>query len=273
MSVQKYSTLLLFAFMIMLSACGRYHPDQLFSKKSPSDNNFDRATPSAQILTQNGANLSPMPPLQNLSSDSSVEVFDMEPIEGYTRGSMPNSSVSVNRNFQQNVLAPQPITDFYGQGRIVGDSSVMIYDLDGQPIERGLDFNRIASAVPYNSDGYQDSVPARSANQIFFKHGSSRLGSGDMRKISNLAEDAKFAPVDYISVEGYASRPTQYGMNATQSHIINLRQSMARSEKVSKALIAKGVPGEKIKTVSWGATRATGNNVYDRRVDVNIDGN
>ena len=104
--------------------------------------------------------------------------------------------------------------------------------------------------------------------QIFFKFGSSRLGSGDENKISRFAEKAKFAPVNRVTVEGYASRPTQAGTGTVEAHVLNLKQSMNRSFAVSKSLMRKGLPNEKIKTVSHGSANATGDEQQDRRVDM-----
>lgn len=99
--------------------------------------------------------------------------------------------------------------------------------------------------------------------QIYFRHGSSRLGSGDLRKISSVSQ--KSGP---ITVEGYASKPTQAGKQSVQAHILNLKESMNRSFAVSRALLKKGVPAENLTTVSHGSAKATGNASQDRRVDI-----
>ena len=201
------------------------------------------------------------------ASSTSVEIFDLELNRDYRRG--VNSSAGQSPRQQSRSSGGL----IYGEAFNTADSSVTIYGLDG-------DVPPHIGASPYGNNNYgangfgSPSVSASAltqsggGNQIFFKHGSSRLGSGDMRKISQFAETAKFAPVDYVTVAGFASKPTHAGSNSTQAHIINLRQSMKRSEKVSKALMRKGVPGEKIKTVSWGSSKATGNNSHDRRVDM-----
>ena len=185
-------------------------------------------------------------------SDSSVTIYGLD--DDYSTNYQVNNQGS--DQFASSYSAqPIPQPTFGGH-----DSSVEIF-------EAGYG----AGYTPNNSSTYGYNVGSGTsgpAGQIFFKHGSSRLGSGDLNKISNLADQAKFAPVNYITVEGFASKPTQAGSNTAQAHIINLRQSLRRSEKVSKALVKKGVPGDKIKTVSWGASKATGNDAQDRRVDV-----
>ena len=105
------------------------------------------------------------------------------------------------------------------------------------------------------------------AGHIYFNHGSARLGSIDKKKISALADQANLAP-HRITVAGHASKPTQAGSNSVRANVLNLKESMNRSFAVSKELMQKGVPGNKIKTVSWGSAQASGNNTRDRRVDV-----
>jgi outer membrane protein OmpA-like peptidoglycan-associated protein len=162
---------------------------------------------------------------------------------------MPNSYVTG---------APMPMgmgggMPSYEGGIATNDASVTVFPLDG------------AAAMP-QYEGI--SVGMNNWNQIYFKSGSSRLGSGDRQKLSQLAEQAKFAPVNRITVAGYASRPTQSGNNSVNAHILNLKESMNRTFEVSKNLLQNGVPAEKIKAVSWGATKASGNDQQDRRVDV-----
>jgi len=128
----------------------------------------------------------------------------------------------------------------------------------------------VASAYEQNRNYMPPSgvSSGRVDEQIFFKYGSSRLGAIDRQKISRFADSAKFAPVNHITVEGFASRKTQVGEDTVESHILNLKESMNRSFAVSKALMQKGLPAEKIKTISYGSTRATGNDRQDRRVDM-----
>ncbi len=296
----KFNVMLCALALLSLSACGRLHPSNfkpsnhdLFSTNAgEAQQAAESSMPPAvtSLPVQNPSRQSAIPVSVGAIEENSVEIFDLEPIAGYTRGApqrpfnannygTPPSPMTRNAPARNDSVQINPIMAGAGQaqGRFASDKSVTIYDFEGQEVQTGFDFARAGVGAPYNNSVAGNDTSgrvsqARAGNQIFFKHGSSRLGAGDMRKLSTMAEEAKFAPVDYIAVEGYASRPTQAGKNTTEAHIINLRQSMKRSEKVSKALIAKGVPGEKIKTVSWGATKASGDNAYDRRVDVNIGG-
>jgi len=169
-------------------------------------------------------------------------------------------------------MAPPPVPyggatlPTYGYGTTSSDSSVTIFPVEGAPA--GMSGMSPNYFDPNASMGAGASYGGGNDNQIFFKSGSSRLGRGDLNKLSNVAEQAKFAPVNRITVAGYASKPSQAGSHTVEGHILNLKESMNRSFAVSKTLMKKGVPAEKIKTVSWGSTKASGNNTQDRRVDV-----
>ena len=105
-------------------------------------------------------------------------------------------------------------------------------------------------------------------SNIYFRYGSARLDGKDRSVLGNVAEAAKFAPVDRVSVEGHASAPTQTN-DPIKSKVLNLKESMNRASAVSQELIEKGVPAEKIKTVGWGDTKPTnGGEAAQRRVDV-----
>lgn len=105
-------------------------------------------------------------------------------------------------------------------------------------------------------------------SNVYFGYGSARLDGSDRSVLNNVAETAKFAPVDRVRVEGHASAPTQTN-DPVKSKILNLKESMNRASAVSSELIAKGVPAEKIKTVGWGDTKpAGGGEAAQRRVDI-----
>ncbi len=185
----------------------------------------------------------------SMPSDPSVTIMPFDN-EGYSSHQQRGQRGGVLPNF--------------GGGVLTSDSSVTIFSLDGAaPMSMGGGSN-----MGYAGQGYSPSNMAGGGNQIFFKHGSSRLGSGDMRVLSSVAEQAKFAPVSRVTVAGYASPPTQVGSRSTQGGVLNLKESSNRAYAVSRTLIKKGVPAEKIKMVSWGATKSTGNNSQDRRVDI-----
>jgi len=104
-------------------------------------------------------------------------------------------------------------------------------------------------------------------SQIFFKHGSSRLGGGDKQVLRQVADQAKFAPVDRVRIEGHASARTGVA-DPVESKIVNLKESMNRAFNVSSQLMRDGVPAEKIQTTVWGDTQNSGEEAYNRRVDI-----
>lgn len=114
-------------------------------------------------------------------------------------------------------------------------------------------------------------LASRAGNQIsniYFPYGSARLDGNDRTVLSSVAETAKFAPVDRVSVEGHASAPAQTN-DPVKAKILNLKESTNRAVAVSQELIQKGVPAEKIKTVAWGDTKPSGGGEAEqRRVDV-----
>lgn len=242
--------------LALLSACGTFLDTKTHSPKV-----------DVQMRSDNGNLITPMPP----ALKSQGEGYD--PHRGM--GEIPMNRVEMNNNMQPafQPLMPAPMLPTnYGGGIPTSDSSVTVFSLDGDiaPVAQGY-----VQGNSMNNSNYMPvvgdmatSYGGNTEGQIFFKHGSSRLGSGDMRKLSNVADQAKFAPVNCITVEGYASQPTQAGNQSVESHILNLKESMNRSFAVSKTLMQKGVPAEKLKTVSWGSTKASGNERQDRRVDV-----
>lgn len=193
-------------------------------------------------------------------SRGSVEIFDLEDGSPVYGGGVP----SVN-----SIQMPQGIP-------LANDPRVTVYPLDGAPSSFGGMPQNWGGEATYSTAGVPSVMPsnagygqgAADTATIYFQHGSSRIGSGDDVKLEQAAEVAKFAPVERIRVEGYASQPT--GVNdPVESRLINLRQSIKRAEAVSSTLIRKGVPAEKIKTTAWGDTRPSGaGDNQDRRVDI-----
>lgn len=105
-------------------------------------------------------------------------------------------------------------------------------------------------------------------SRVYFGYGSSTLNGANHAALNTIAENAKFAPVDRVMVEGHASSAAQ-SKDIVAAKIMNLKQSMDRAAAVSGALMQKGVPAEKIKTVAWGDTMPYGQGeAAQRRVDI-----
>lgn len=211
-------------------------------------------------------------PMTRKLSGGSVELFDLD--ETAPLSSIP--SVERIGSLDAGVLMPN-------------NSSVTVYPLDGgynpgaswadgmtsRPV---IDTGFGGSAItppPVNFDdntplptGKLSSSAGEGVSRIYFPYGSANLDGSDKRVLKDVAETAKFAPVDRVSVEGHASAKTQAGDPIT-ARMLNLKESMNRAYEVSRELIDKGVPAEKIKTVGWGDTKpAGGNEPNQRRVDI-----
>ena len=228
-------------------------------KTEPQSTDVTLRTDSGAVITPAPEAMTPQKAVRinKTSYNDSVEVFGIGGDSDYSNG----------------IGAGQQVMPAYTGGVVSFDPSVTIFPLDGRAPRPsgGVTYSGGSSSGMAPMPSYNTSYGLASAgggNQIFFKHGSSRLGGGDMNKLSFVAQTAKFAPVSRVTVAGYASQPTQAGSNTVKGHILNLKESMNRSFAVSKTLMRKGVPAEKIKTVSWGATKPTGNERQDRRVDI-----
>jgi outer membrane protein OmpA-like peptidoglycan-associated protein len=181
-----------------------------------------------------------------MATDSRVTVY---PIDGYAAypGEMPSMQPATQKEWPNSIL---PMGQTYGSGMTPPPDS---FGGDRRmAIENGKLVSKAGTAV----------------SNIYFPYGSARLDRNDHGVLRNVAETAKFAPVDRVSVEGHASSPTQVN-DPVKSKILNLKESMKRAAAVSEELIQKGVPAEKIKTVGWGDTKASsGGEAEQRRVDV-----
>lgn len=201
--------------------------------------------------------------LSRKMSGGSVEVYD---IDGGPTG---EGMISI---------APQNIYSPDGGMTYPSDPSVTVFPLDDfggmypSPSNGGV---IPLTPAPFGRDvpdpaiggGKANSMSGKDMSRVYFEYGSDRIGSGDDSVLTQAAEAAKFAPVDRIRVEGHASVDSQV-KDPIRARILNLEESMNRAYKVSRRLIEKGVPAEKIKTVAWGDTIPVGGAEQQRRVDI-----
>lgn len=252
--------------VLALSGC----ESTTFNKLNPFGQPAATAQTSADVQMREDNGMVDMSYQNNMGTagNSSVDVFDIaSPSDG---GFQP-------QGYTDTYNAGGPAMPSYTNGVASFDPSVTIYPVDGSaPMMAGNNAggygydSGYAAPQSYDQNNYGQSYSGGygGGNQIFFTHGSSRLGGGDRSKLSSVAEQAKFAPVNRVTVAGYASQPTQAGSQSVEGHILNLKESMNRTFAVSRELMHKGVPAEKIKAVSWGSTKSTGSEQQDRRVDV-----
>lgn len=205
-------------------------------------------------------------------SGGSVEIYELD-------GAPPPMGASV-----------PPVQPVYDGIPLATDPRVTVYPLDGAPMAGGYGApapSWPSAAMPsgapgmtpppgaWGGDAPMDIVAGRlsprqspSVSSVYFNYGSANLGSPERNVLRNVAETAKFAPVDRVSVEGHASAPAQVS-DPVKAKILNLKESMNRAQAVSQNLIESGVPAEKIKAVGWGDTKQSpGNEADQRRVDV-----
>ncbi|PZQ47202.1 MAG: hypothetical protein DI551_03800 [Micavibrio aeruginosavorus] len=159
-------------------------------------------------------------------------------------------------------LSPPPVEKAWPNAASLAGSSGMGVGMTPAPLSFGGD-------KPMAIEGGKLASRAdNSVSNIYFPYGSANLDGSDRNVLNSVAETAKFAPVDRVSVEGHASAPTQTD-DPVKSKILNLKESMNRAQAVSAQLIEKGVPAEKIKTVGWGDTKLSGGSeAAQRRVDI-----
>lgn len=193
------------------------------------------------------------------------------------------------------VHIPKPVpsvqSDYIGIP-MATDPRVIVYPLDGDagsfPVPLGAPQWNKAGYIPPIKNDMMTSAPNniwgdevlendngvlsprvdQNSSSVYFHYGSAKLDGANRSALSNIAEIAKFAPVDRVSVEGHASRKTQTP-DLVKSKILNLKESMNRVQAVSQKLMEEGVPAEKIKTTAWGDTKPSGaGGAQDRRVDI-----
>ena len=70
-----------------------------------------------------------------------------------------------------------------------------------------------------------------------------------------------------VLVEGFASSQSTVD-DPIMRKIVNLRISMERSLAVSKALIEKGIPADRITTIAYGEARPAETAAESRRVEI-----
>lgn len=266
--------------LLALSACE--HVDQLSWKGSPAkvtdaktgqpENQGGPVIPSVERApvtanTEPGHNFPPpnerdLMVISNKLAGGSIEIFDLDSGRSYGGGASAGSDMMVVSSAASGGMPSS------------SDSSVTVFPVDGgslYPGQMGSWPNSVLPTTGGSMPGGRVSPRVGTGytpSQIFFKHGSSRLGNGDKQMLRQVAEQAKFSPVERVSVEGFASTRTGVS-DPVEAKIVNLKQSMNRAFSVSSQLMRSGVPAEKIKTTVWGDTKNEGvSEAQSRRVDV-----
>ena len=279
------------AFVILpLGACEHYSDG---NTSSPSQetmpttgmNNAPGVRPVPEVPVPNDRDLKVM---TNKLSGGSVEIYYVDSGMPQTRGGMGAPVAPVQQEYVGIPMATDPnvtiypldgYSDYPGELRPAAMPTATGYQNEWPnavlPVGRIYDSGMSPAPDSFGGDqrmaiegGKLVSRAGGDVSNVYFKYGSARLDGTDKSVLGNVAEAAKFAPVDRVSVEGHASAPTQVA-DPVKSKILNLKESMNRASAVSQELIEKGVPAEKIKTVGWGDTKPSGGSeAAQRRVDI-----
>ena len=206
-------------------------------------------------------------------SGGSVEIYDLNgpaPDMGYASGGVP----PVYQDPQGIPLATDPRVTVYPVDGYASFQPEPTWPNAVLPVTGSV--SRADGGVsPFSPERDQKveggKLPSRAApgvSNVYFRYGSSNLDGGDRSVLREVAETAKFAPVDRVKVEGFASAPTQTN-DPVKAKILNLKESLKRASTVSQHLIEEGVPAEKIETKAWGDTKPSGaGEAGERRVDI-----
>lgn len=135
---------------------------------------------------------------------------------------------------------------------------------------RGVHPANARPVMPMDSENI-DLLPmyTGSPNKIYFEHSSAALSATAREVIASAARNFDGT----ITVEGHASHRAQV-KDPKEKIRVNYRMSMKRAMAVTKALIAQGVPAERIKTTAKGDTQPVAEEVdreaeaLNRRVEI-----
>lgn len=199
--------------------------------------------------------------MTNRLSGGSVEIYNIDDDNAVVAGGVPG------------------VTQVMDGIPYASDPRVTVYPLDASSPPPGVAYSGGPLTPEWPSGGMPGvyggadpgKLPSRMAggvSSVYFDYGSAQLSGPDRSVLNSVAETAKFAPVERVSVEGHASAAAQTS-DPIKAKVLNLKESMNRAMAVSQDLIQRGVPAEKLKTVGWGDTKPSGmSEAEQRRVDI-----
>jgi outer membrane protein OmpA-like peptidoglycan-associated protein len=224
------------------------------------------ATPSASTLPDTGDR--GYDAMASAQSNGSVQIF---PLDGpapamdtsapamdamASTSGMDMTPMPGTGNAMAMTGAPVPPVTSEPQGIAYGNNAdVEVFPFDGQLVPGMTPPMAMAgNAQPGMANATLDSWIAAQgeASRIYFANGSAALSVSGRQILQQVAANA--GPGKLISVEAHASKRAK-AKDPVERRIINLRMSMERAERVSDALIRKGVPADSIKTTALGDTQ------------------
>jgi outer membrane protein OmpA-like peptidoglycan-associated protein len=135
-----------------------------------------------------------------------------------------------------------------------------------------IDFSALSNGMPEQA---LSPVGMLGKPLVYFKHGSSRLGSLDKKRIADLAEQLKRQPATVVII-GHASKPTGLD-DKIASEDVNLRMSAQRASVVLRELARHGVSADQVRITAQGdsspaaPTPGLTPEAADRRVEILFD--
>lgn len=230
-------------------------------------------------------------PLPVIAEDGSVQLPSVDQIRyDDVASSMSSSdvelfSLDVPGETARQAVSPQPRAkpiDIQGVPSST-DSSVTVYPFTADMYTPGVKADRYMGVAPapaaapvqavekINLTDAIDLQPLTSGepNRIYFEHGSAALNVAALEVIASVAKNYK----EQILVEAHASQRASVADPLARAEV-NLKMSLKRAMEVTRHLVLKGVPAEKIKTIAYGDTRPVApesdpqSEALNRRVDV-----
>lgn len=138
------------------------------------------------------------------------------------------------------------------------EGSVAIEPVSGEAPEQPQSAEPLSFKMPVQKEKEEAPVSlARSADdfiKIFFAHDSVDMKEEEKETVSQLIKNYAYYADSIFSIEGHASQKSSI-VDPVQRKLVNLKISMERAFSVSRALIATGIPAEKIKVVAWGESK------------------
>lgn len=236
---------------IALSACSSNEERIDVTKPEMSDMQIDLKT--GQSINQQRFE-SDFNGTLNAMSTSNVQIFSLD-------GPSPN-------------LRGQAMSRSNGAGfGAIGNSNVEITNIGQPTTPRYMTSSAPRMKTKKNINSVVEAINQNAMETVYFGHNSSRLDASDMQAIENVLRQFNAASGKMISIEGHASMPASVNNPVTRKQI-NLDVSLERAESVADVFIARGVPGNKIRTVGWGedkpivATAGMSDEAAARRVEI-----
>lgn len=184
-----------------------------------------------------------------MRTKGSVQVYSLDPSAPQAAPVQENIVVSTKSDGEeQSVQQVEPV--FAAPQTSPLSPSVQVFPLGGgQPAAAPMGQPQYQFQGQQSTGISQQALTQAGKAIIYFDYNSSSLDGEDLDQIAQLASMYRSGFAPNLSVEGHASSSAQ---PTSSSHAANLKVSMDRAFAVAKALMAAGVPADKISTKALG---------------------